>query len=118
MKNKCKMASMLKKIRISTWGYLQWNGALLWTFIIYQHISFGGIPLKIESVVFVHELINYEIIFLLLGCVTSTSDLQPSTAISNQSPCKSICTQNYTLSIATVKNQSFRKSLSIVLIYN
>ena len=43
---------------------------LLSIFIIHQHLSFGGIALKIEFVVSVYELINYEIIFLLLGYVT------------------------------------------------
>ena len=42
---------------------------LLSIFIIHQDLSFGGIALKIEFVVFVYELINYEIIFLLLGYV-------------------------------------------------
>ena len=32
-------------------------------FIIHQDLTFGGIALKIEFVVFVYELINYEIIF-------------------------------------------------------
>ena len=55
-------------------------------FIIYQDFSFGGFSLKTEFVAFVYELIihlwNYS---LLIGCViiTSTSDLQPSTAIAN-----------------------------------
>ena len=44
---------------------------LLSIFIIYPDQSFGGIALKIDFVVFVYELINYEIIFLLLGYVTS-----------------------------------------------
>ena len=39
---------------------------LLSIFVIHQDLSFGGIALKIEFVVFVYELINYEIIFLLL----------------------------------------------------
>ena len=34
---------------------------LLLTFITHQGLSFGGIALKIEFVVFVYELINYEI---------------------------------------------------------
>ena len=40
-------------------------------------------------------------------------DLQSSTAISNQSPCKSICTHNYIiwLYIATINSQGFGKSL-------
>ena len=37
--------------------------------------------------------------------------LQSSTAISNQSPCKSICTHNDR--IATTKSQGFEKSLPI-----
>ena len=35
---------------------------LLSIFIIHQDLSFGGIALKIEFVVFVYELINYEIV--------------------------------------------------------
>ena len=46
---------------------------LLSIFIIHQDLSFGGIALKIEFVVFVYELINYEIVFLLLGYVIITS---------------------------------------------
>ena len=38
---------------------------LLSNFIIYQDLSFGGIALKIEFVVFVYEFINYEIIFFI-----------------------------------------------------
>ena len=65
---------------------------MLQTFIniIHQDLSFGGIALKTEYVVFVYKLIKYEIMFLLLGYVTNTSDPQPSTAISNLSSCKSI----------------------------
>ena len=44
---------------------------LLSIFIIHQDLSFGGIALKIEFVVFMYELINFEIIFLLLGYVIS-----------------------------------------------
>ena len=44
---------------------------LLSIFIIHQDLSFGSIALKIEFVVFVYELINYKIIFLLLCCVMS-----------------------------------------------
>ena len=36
--------------------------------IIYQGLSFGGFTLKIEFVVFVYELINYEIIFITCLC--------------------------------------------------
>ena len=57
---------------------------LLSIFIIHQDLSFGGIALKIECVVFMYELITYEFFLLLLGYVTSTSDLQPITVISNQ----------------------------------
>ena len=59
------------------------------------------------------QFFNHNFIFLSTWLLTSTSDLQPSTAISNQLPCKSICTQNYTLCIATVKSLSFRKFLQI-----
>ena len=44
---------------------------LLSIFIVHQDLSFGGIALKIDFVDFVYELNNYEIIFLLLGYVTS-----------------------------------------------
>ena len=58
---------------ISICGYLHNEKVfcykLLSIFIIHQDLSFGGIALKIEFVVFVYELINYEIIFLLLGYV-------------------------------------------------
>ena len=40
-------------------------------FITHQDFSFGGFALKIEFVVFVHELFIYEIIFLSLGYLTS-----------------------------------------------
>ena len=68
---------------------------LLSIFIIHQDLSFDGIALKIEFIVFVYELINYEIIFLLLGyyVITSSSDLQPSTAIANQLPGQLVYTQ-------------------------
>ena len=60
MKNKCKMASTLKKISlsgdISIWGYLHnkmvFCYKLLSIFIIHQDLSFGGIALKIEFVVY------------------------------------------------------------------
>ena len=78
---------------ISIWGYLHNQRVFCYkvfsVFIIYQGLSFGGFALKIELVVFVYELViylwNY---FLLLGyaIITSTSDLQPSTAIANQLP--------------------------------
>ena len=55
---------MLKKVSI--WGYLcnkmMFCYELLSTFIIHQDLSFGGIALKIEFVIFMYELINYEII--------------------------------------------------------
>ena len=58
---------------ISILGYLHNEKVfcykLLSIFIIHQDLSFGGIALKIEFVVFVYELINYEIIVLLLGYV-------------------------------------------------
>ena len=84
------MASSLMK-----WGYLH-NRMLfcykvLSFFIIHQDLSFGGFALKIEFIVFVYGIINYlfmKLLFLLLGyiIITSTSDLQPSTAIANQLP--------------------------------
>ena len=59
---------------ISIWGYLHnkkvFRYKLLSIFIIHQDLSFGCIALKIEFVVLGYELINYEIIFLLLGYVT------------------------------------------------
>ena len=68
MTNKCKMASILKKISLS--GYLHNEKVfcyqLLSIFIIYQDLSFGGFALKIGFVVFLYELINYEIIFYYL----------------------------------------------------
>ena len=69
MKNKCKMVSTLKKVSLS------WDISItkrcfatnfLSIFIIHQDLCFGGIVLKIEFVVFVYELINYEIIFYYL----------------------------------------------------
>ena len=58
---------------ISIWGYFYnekvFYYKLLSSFIIQQDLSFGGIALKIEFVVFVYELINYKIMFLLLGYV-------------------------------------------------
>ena len=89
------MTSILKKCR-----YLHNERVFCYNvlsfFIILQDLSFGGFALKIElvvfvyelfiyEIVFVYELFIYEIIFLLLGYViTSTSDIQPSTAIANQ----------------------------------
>ena len=75
---------------ISIWGYLhnekEFCYNLLSIFIIHQDLSFGGTALKIEFVVFVYELIM-KLFFLLLGYViiiiTSSGDLQPSTAIAN-----------------------------------
>ena len=79
---------------ISVLGYFHnEKGVLLQTFISFHYSSFGGIVLKIEFVVFVYELINYEIIFLLLDYVTSKSDLQPSTAIANQLPGQIVITE-------------------------
>ena len=52
------MVSILMK-----WGYLHnekvFRYKVLSIFIIYQDLSFGGIALKIELVVFVYELIIY-----------------------------------------------------------
>ena len=98
MKNKCKIASMYVEKDISIWGYFYnekvFYYKLLSSFIIQQDLSFGGIALKIEFVVFVYELINYKIMFLLLGYViTCTSDLQPSTVIANQLPGQLVYTQ-------------------------
>ena len=58
LKNKAKIGSILTK-----WGYLQNEKVFCYKvlpiFIIHQDLSFGGIALKIEFVVFVYELINY-----------------------------------------------------------
>ena len=74
MKNKCKMASMLKKIPLS--GDISMTKRCFVTNFINFHYSsrpiFGSIGFKIESVVFVYELINNEVIFLLLGYVIIT----------------------------------------------
>ena len=62
---------MLKKISLS--GDISITKVFCYTFLsifIFHHdLSFGGVALKIEFVVFVYELINHEIIFLLLGYV-------------------------------------------------
>ena len=83
MKNTCKMASMLKKISLSgDISIMKWCFVTNSSIFILHH---DLIALKIECVVSMYELINYEIIFLLLGYViSSTSDLQPSIAIWNQ----------------------------------
>ena len=53
---------------ISIWGYLHnekvFRYKLLSIFIIHPDLSFGGIALKIEFIVFVYEWINYEITWL------------------------------------------------------
>ena len=54
------------------------------------------------------SLLTTIFIFCSNWLLTSTSDLQPSTAILNQSLWKSTCTQNYILRLATVKSQGFR----------
>ena len=63
--NKGKMALILKK-----WGYLHKERVFYYNvlsfFIIHQDLPFGGFALKIEFVVFVYELFNYEIIFYYL----------------------------------------------------
>ena len=68
MKNKCKIASMLKKISLSedisiTRGYLHNKRTFCYKifslFIVYQGLSFGGFALKVGLVVFVYELIMY-----------------------------------------------------------
>ena len=80
--------------------------------IIHQDLSFGGIASKIEFVVFVDKLINYEIIFLLLGYViTSTNDLQPSSAIANESLIKSV-SPNWTI---TLELHTFKAHYNILL---
>ena len=66
-------------------------------FIIYQGQSFGSFYLEIELVVFVYELIMK--LFLLLGYVNSTSDLQPSTAVANQLPGQIASTQIRTIGL-------------------
>ena len=57
---------------ISICGYLHNEKVfcykLLSIFIIHQDLSFGGIALKIKFVVFVYELINYEIIIFTWLC--------------------------------------------------
>ena len=61
------MASLLKKISLCGDIFITKSCCkLLSIFIIHQDLSFGGIALKIELVVFVYELINYEIIFYYL----------------------------------------------------
>ena len=68
------MLSMLKKISLSEdisitkWCFV----TNFYQFSLFSFSSFGGIALKIEFVVLVYELINYEIIFLLL-CYVITS---------------------------------------------
>ena len=57
---------------------------LLSIFIIHQGLSFGGIALKIEFVVIVYELINYEI-FLLLGYVINLAKSQSQIQVKQQS---------------------------------
>ena len=58
------MASILKKL-----GYLHNKRVFCYKvlsfFITHQDLSFGGFTLKIEKVVFVDELFNYEIIFFI-----------------------------------------------------
>ena len=55
---------------ISIWGYFHNESVFCYkvfsVFIISQGLPFGGYSLKIELVVFVSELIIYEIIFLNL----------------------------------------------------
>ena len=67
MKNKCNWNGVYVENDISLWGYLHnervFRYKLLSIFIIYQDLSFGGIALKIEFVVFMYKLIDYEIIF-------------------------------------------------------
>ena len=92
---------MLKNISI--WDYLHnekvFYYKLLSIFIIHQDLSFGGIALKIEFVVLCMNLLIMKLLFLLLRYVTSTSDLQPSTAIANQLPSQIVSTQIRTTGI-------------------
>ena len=66
MKNKCKMASVLKNISLfedfSITKRCFVTNFYQFSLFTYQDLPFGGIALKIEFVVFVYELINYEII--------------------------------------------------------
>ena len=63
---------------ISIWGYLHNEKVLCYKllpiFIIHQDLSFGGITLNIEFVVFVYELINYEIIFFITWLCNKPAD--------------------------------------------
>ena len=91
------MVSILKK-----WGYLHKERVfchkVLSFFITHQDLSFGGFTLKIELVVFVYELYLFmKLLFLLLGYVTSTSDLQPSTPPANQLPGQLVSTEIRTM---------------------
>ena len=69
MKNKCKMASGMKKISLFG-GYFHNERVFCYkifsVFIVYQGLSFGGFSLKIELVVFVYELFIYEIFYLVM----------------------------------------------------
>ena len=60
---------------ISIWGYLHnkmvFSYKLLSVSIIHQDLCFAGIALKIEFVVFVYELITYDIIFITWLCNSS-----------------------------------------------
>ena len=55
---------------LTKWGYLHNKKVfcykLLSIFITHQDLSFGGITLKIELVVFVYELINHLIIYEII----------------------------------------------------
>ena len=58
---------------ISIWEYFNnervFHYNIFSVLIIYQGLTIGGFSLKVELVVFAHELIIYEITFLLLGYV-------------------------------------------------
>ena len=63
---------VLDEENISIWVYFHTERVFCYkvfsVLIIYHSLSFGGISLKIELVVFVYELISY-LFFLLLGYV-------------------------------------------------
>ena len=69
---------------------------LLSIFIIHQDLSFGGIALKIEFVVFVYELINYEIIFLLCNYRQGQRSSMVFEGVKSQRPCQQYSLQDYT----------------------
>ena len=67
----------------------------------HKGIIFLMLPLTYEGLAGMKGLISIHYIkldmYILAVNKPLKCDLQPSTAISNQSPCKSICTHNYTI---------------------